>query len=159
MVRKQSFRPQRSAKRRLVRKRIIHGFYSMDSGMDDVTLDTIEEEETLVRMVGNFYYSGLLANPGQVVTEIKLCPSGTALNSTTITDGTVSEGRDAKNILYGHTLDSSHDTAGSFHEKFVFDVKGQRKLSEGDTINLQSDTSLSDGMKLSYYITLFYKKA
>ncbi len=155
--RKQTFRTA-PAKRRLIRKRVIHKVFNPVLAGTADTLDSIEEVETLVRIVGNVYFDSLIANPGQITAEIKLNPSGTALNPTIIADATL-EGKDAKAILWGAQFASSDDVAGNVHQNFDIDVKGMRKLDEGDTIVLHTDASVDNGYVGNLYLTLFYKKA
>ncbi len=127
------------------------------AGETDI-LDTIEEEETLVRIVGYISFDSLIANPGQITAEIKIAPSGTQLGSTVIAD-TTHEGRDAKSILWGTQFASSDDVAGNFFHEYEIDVKGMRKLSEGDTVLLVMDASVDNGYVCNLYLTMFYKKA
>ncbi len=158
MVRKQSFVPRTGTRKRLIRKRIVHGNDSLLIAGVSQALDSITEEETLVRIVGNIQYASLLANPGVVVTEIKITPNASDI-SPTIIAADAKDGTDAKVVLYGHRFSNSEDIAGADVRMIEVDVKGMRKLHEGDVIVMTSDTDVDNGYLINWYLTLFYKKA
>ncbi len=156
--RRSTIRGPLGGKKRLIRKKVIHEVFAPVIALDSVNLDTIEEKETLVRIVGNVSYDSILANLGQITTEIKLDPSGTSMLGTTIADSEI-DGRDAGVILFGHQFASSHDTAGSVLVDIPIDIKAMRKLQKGDQITLYADASVDNGYVGNLYLTLFFKKA
>lgn len=159
MVRKQSFRMAPS-KRRKIRKRIIYPTAaSLVIAGNSFTLDTIEEEETLVRVVGNICFTPLINSPGALVAELKVNPSGTVLNDSAVAGDTL-EGRDAGAVLWHYKLqDSNADAANAPSYLVDLDVKAMRKLKEGDTITVETDADTDNGFNFFSGFTLFYKKA
>ncbi len=157
--RKQTIRAPISRKRRLVRKLIrMTGSTALLAAGNQIVLDTIEEEETLVRIVGNVNITPLVANPGAVVMYIVVWPSGTDLWSATIAPD-VLDGRDAKAVLWHKTFQSSNDSANADPFIIDFDVKGMRKLSEGDTVEFIIDCDSDNTYTVMVLASLFYKKA
>lgn len=124
-----------------------------------VTIDTIEEEETLVRIVGNINLAPLLADPGYLVMAIKVFPSATNLKPLTAGAAVTDEGRDAGVYLWHQVWQSSHSATTDGSYNIPIDVKGMRKLKEGDTIALEYISDTDNGINVSMMVSLFYKKA
>ncbi len=157
--RKQSFRVPISTKRRLIRKRIYSpAVDSVTIAAQSVTLDTIEEVETLVRLVGNVSLAPLAANPGICTLMIRVEPSGSALFAASHSIFTL-EGKDGKSVLWHKTIQSSNDSANADPFVFDIDVKGMRKLDEGDEIVLTYVGDADNLWSLAILVTMFYKKA
>ncbi len=158
-ARKQTFRTVRTGKRRKIRKRI-HNFSPENTlaAGNDLLLDTIEEVETLVRLVGNLVLVPLIADPGLVKMAIKLNPGGTEL-AALVSGVQTEEGRDANAILWHAIYQSSASTADQPGVIFDIDVKGMRKVEKGDTIELYLDADGDNGYVINGYLSMFYKKA
>ncbi len=152
-LRKQTFRVA-PAKKRLIRKRIAPLQDAITNVTGTQVLDTIEEEETLVRTIGTITVQGVAAGFDALL--IGLAPAGVdVVDVNDIIVGNAIEGRDAKFTLWS---DSQMVTNASF-EVLNFDVKGQRKLSEGDVLKLYHRGSAANLADIAGVVTLFYKKA
>ena len=136
------------------------GQISVDAGLISATLDTIEEVETLVRIVGNICFARDLASGtnGDVAVYILLNPHGVRIPATMFdlqTGGTF-EGRDANAILWHGAL-CVHQ---QYDKQYVeIDVKGMRKLEEGDVIEIYTHGQALNMGYVNFFFTLFYKKA
>ncbi len=158
-LRKSTIRGPISRKRRLIRKKYyFSGSAALIAAGYTATMDTIEEEETLVRIVGNLNITPLVANPGLVHAWIVMAPSASALLSPEVATQSV-DGRDAKSILWTKVFQSSNDSANADPFIFDIDVKGMRKLSKGDTLLLKVDTDADAKYTIAIGVSLFYKKA
>ncbi len=154
-----TIQPRVSTKKRLIRKHV----FSMvpdpaTIAAQFITVDTIDEVETLVRIVGNISVAPLIANPGTLMLMIRLRPSGTQLFTVAHSNFALA-GKDAKSVLWHKTQQSSNDSANA--DPFIIDVetKSMRKLDAGDTITLDYVSDTDNGWNVSCVFTAFYKKA
>lgn len=153
--RKQTFKSKRQ-----VRKRVISiNQFSVTNANTDLTLDTIEEKETIVRIVGSLsgFRNVAAGADDAAVFYIVVAPSGTNLWDIPAPSSTpVQEGSDAHSVLWHQAicLGAEND---SFEVKI--DTKAQRKLKEGDVIFLKHRSEMATGYICSTAMTLFYKKA
>ncbi len=149
---------QRYQKKRKIRRRDFYGPFEVDLG-EAVILDTIEEVETLVRIVGNIMWVRKLATSleGMVRMSIRLHPGGVDLLTDSVPDvEREREGRHANQILWSGC---SHIMRQYDMWNFDIDVKGMRKLEEDDIIAFQSFGNMAVLGEGQLDLKLFYKKA
>ncbi len=159
MPRKQTFRAPVGGRRRLIRKKYyFSGSSALLAAGNTLTMDTIEEVETLVRIVGNINVTPLVANPGFVHVWVAIAPSGSVMLTPDVALQNI-DGRDAKSILWSKIFQSSNDSANADPFVFDLDVKGMRKLAEGDTIVCLVDCDSDNNYTFAIAASMFFKKA
>ncbi len=158
-VRTRKLFPTTGKKRKIRRIDIWKSQFGFPVAGGHQTLDTIEEVETLVRIVGNVCvhrhavagadssaYAIILLNPNNVVIPTLAAP--TAM--------TVLEGRAANAVLWHQAIDMREQDN---YLNIEIDVKGQRKLEAGDVFTLYVRSEGAALYTASMIITMFYKKA
>ncbi len=140
-------------KKRKIRKLTYAGDTNITNSATTLALSTITEDETLVRIVGNMFYS--FSNAGTAVVQIVEQPSGTDIIPP-VSGSSVRDGRDAGLMLWNDRLAfvATNDTAWR-----PIDVKGMRKLEKDDVIALQTISNNASVGNIHYALTLFFKKA
>lgn len=122
-------------------------------------ISTSTEEETLVRIVGNIMlarYAAAAADP-TVILCLAIAPGGTKVISLeALATGNRLEGRSAKAVMWGQSgVWGLNETAHNFD----IDVKGMRKLTIGDEIQINARATTITEFKIGWFLTMFFKKA
>ncbi len=144
--------------KRKIRKRIFFGIHTAINALVTTVIDTMDEEETLVRIVGNISVKKLTA-PGasdEVSLYIAKSSSGSLGFTTTSPNNVAHVGRDAKAVLWSQGIMTGLQNDV---QNFDIDVKGQRKLAELDEIVVMSHGVTNNVATVAWSLTMFYKKA
>ncbi len=140
--------------KRKIRKLSYRGTIGLVAGLQQTTLASSDEDETLVRIVGTITYAMDTAlGVGNI--DIIIKQGGNIPGD--LVDGTVvHDGRDAANELWIDRFGNAV-TAESLKQKI--DVKGMRKMEKADTIVIRTRASVADMGSAHYALTMFFKKA
>ncbi len=131
---------------------------AVGTSLTQKTLYTCAERCTLTRIVGNVSLAKGGGTQGAVALAITRVPEGGSALELDLTDG--NQLQDApERVLWHQTLMMHADVEGPGTINIPIDVRGQRKLRQGDIIMLKTKADSADAADLAGSLTTFVKLA
>lgn len=150
----------RSGRKRRVRKKVVVvGQMNVTNAETAQSIETVDEEETLIRMVGNLVANRKIVagadDAAYAVLEVR--PSNTQIGSYGAPSGVPTwEGKDAKAILWHGAL--NFYTTGE-NVNIPINIKSQRMLDPADQIYFVTRGEAANMASATLALTMFFKKA
>ena len=142
--------------KRAIKKDALQFVYTQGTTQSNNTIFTTDEAMTLVRVVGNVMSKGITVGDSTLAFGLQIVRSGNASAPLSTSSGVAPFTANKRNILFTRltreTLDNDHPPV-----HFDINVKGMRKLWEGDLLVFSTFASGSSAHSVIGSLTAFSK--